>query len=285
MEHGTRDSTSGTAPDVTAFEHRTSHGRVLRGEVFEPDRVVASVIVVHGFKGFAHWGFFPLIGERLARAGIRAITFDLSGSGIGEDRERFSALEHFRQNTYTRELEDIAAVEAMALERSWIGKRYGLLGHSRGGGMSVLHAARSHRVGALVTWAAISHVDRWGALDVVRWREAGELAVVNARTGQVMPMGLGMLEDVEANAGGTLDIRAAASRVRAPWLLVHGDADESVPVVEARELHAASGGRARLLLVDGAGHTFGATHPLSDVPPMLERVVSESVEFLRTALA
>ena len=56
-------------------------------------------------------------------------------------------------------------------------------------------------------------------------------------------------------------------------------------MVEARELHAASGGRARLLLVDGAGHTFGATHPLSDVPPMLERVVSESVEFLRTALA
>lgn len=285
MQDGTRDSAVGTRPTVTPFEHRTPEARVIRGEVFEPQRVLATVLVVHGFKGFAHWGFFPLLGQHLAAAGIRAITFDLSGSGIGEDRESFGALERFRENSYTRELEDIASVEALALERGWIGRRYGLLGHSRGGGMSILHASQSARVGALVTWAAISHVDRWSASDVARWREAGELPVVNARTGQVMPMGLGMLEDVEANAGGTLDIRAAASRVRVPWLLIHGDADESVPAEEARELHTASGARARLLLVAGAGHTFGATHPLGDVPPTLERIVSESVEFLRTALA
>ena len=37
----------------------------------------------------------------------------------------------------------------------------GVVGHSRGGGIAVLQAASDPRVRALVTWAAISSVERW----------------------------------------------------------------------------------------------------------------------------
>ncbi len=49
------------------------------------------VLIVHGFKGFKDWGMFPLMAERLAEAGFAACRFNLSGSGIGEDGETFSA--------------------------------------------------------------------------------------------------------------------------------------------------------------------------------------------------
>lgn len=42
--------------------------------------------------------------------------------------------------------------------------------------------------------------------------------------------------------------------VRSPILIAHGDADELIPFDHARQLAAASGGRATLLRVDGARH-------------------------------
>ena len=41
-----------------------------------------AVVIVHGFKGFKDWGFFPPFAERVARAGMTAVTFNMSGSGV-----------------------------------------------------------------------------------------------------------------------------------------------------------------------------------------------------------
>ena len=51
--------------------------------------------------------------------------------------------------------------------------RIGLVGHSRGGGIAVLQTARDSRVRALVTWAAISSVERWSPAEQAEWRERG----------------------------------------------------------------------------------------------------------------
>src|SRR5437867_37253 len=64
----------------------------------------------------------------------------------------------------------------------------GLVGHSRGGGIAILQAARDPRVRALVTWAAISSVERWPAPQRSSWRAAGKTDIQNARTGQVLPL-------------------------------------------------------------------------------------------------
>ena len=59
-----------------------------------------------------------------------------------------------------------------------------------------------------------------------------------------------LLEDVELHGATKLDIGAAAKKVKAPWLIIHGTGDETVKSSEAERLHELSPGvstlRARL---------------------------------------
>ena len=158
----------------------------------------------------------------------------------------------------------------------------GLLGHSRGGGQAVLGAAAEGGVTALVTWAAVSHFDRWSDERKAQWRQDGEVLVLNQRTGQQMPLGVGLLEDYEANRD-RLDIARAAGEIRAPWLIVHGRADETVPSTEADELARASTG-ARIELIDGAGHTFECRHPFEGATPQLNAALDRTISHFRTHL-
>ena len=100
------------------------------------------------------------------------------------------------------------------------------MGHSRGGGMAVISASEQAPT-ARVTWAAIGDADRFDDGMKARWRAEGFLEVPNARTGQVHRMGLAGLEDFERNAE-RLDIGAAADRLKAPFLAVHGLEDATV---------------------------------------------------------
>jgi pimeloyl-ACP methyl ester carboxylesterase len=153
----------------------------------------------------------------------------------------------------------------------------GLLGHSRGGGVAILTAAADPKVASLVTWAAISHVDRWPGRED-EWRSKGHIIIENTRTGEKWPMYTDVLDDVARNRHGTLDIRAAAARIESPWLIIHGSADPSVPFEEGKALAAASGRPAtELLRIDGAGHTFGAAHPWAGETPELRQVMDRMV--------
>lgn len=259
-------------------------GLAIRGETVtvsaDPQR---TVVICHGFKGFSHWGFFPHLAGEIAAAGMRAISFDFSGSGIGEDRETFTDHEAFGKNTFTQELADLDAVIEEARRREWITRPYGLFGHSRGGGVAILHAAVNPRVKALATWSAISHVTRWTPSDVITWRERGFVDIVNARTGQVMKLGTRILDDVEAHSGSTLDIAAAAGRIHVPWLILHGSEDETVPRAEGERLHDLSSRTSTLRIIE-TDHGFGAKHPLTGVPEGLSAAVRETREFFEKHL-
>ncbi len=238
-----------------------------------------AVIVVHGFKGFKDWGLWPALAERIARAGLSAITLNLSGSGV-DDSGEFVHAERFGHNTFSAELQDLRRV-ADELHDGGLGvappSAVGVLGHSRGGGVAVLQTAGDPRVRALVTWAAISTVQRWPAPQRAAWRAAGVNQVKNARTGQVLPLYTDVLDDVERNAS-ALDIAAAARRIAVPWLLIHGTEDDAVPLAEGERL-AAAAPSARFVPVDGAGHTFGAVHPWQGAPPALELVEDTTLAF------
>jgi len=261
---------------------------VVRGEAYHPenrDAPVGTVIICHGFKGFAHWAFFPYLARSLAENGMRAITFDFSGNGVGEDRENFSELEEFETNTFTQELSDLGQVIAEARRRGWIEWGFGLFGHSRGGGVAILHAAFDEDVKALVTWASISKVRRWSDEDVKMWRNRGYTDILNSRTGQTMRMGTALLDEVEALENKRLDIPLAARRIGVPWLIVHGDADETVKVEEGQRLADLSPGFGQLWTVEGGNHAFGASHPVVDPPPTLALVVRGTVGFFAEHLA
>lgn len=281
----------------TAFTIPSPAGSPLSGFVDYPDLPGPrpAVVICHGFKGFMEWGFFPALAELLAARGFVAVRFNFAGSGMRPGEDRVSDPEAFRRDTYSGELADLLAMLAVlaavagepdgaALDRSRIASgSLGLFGHSRGGAAALLAAAHPdwrERIGALVTWAGIADVDRFTAEQKEVWRRDGELPVVNARTGQRLALGRELLADVEDHRE-ALDLTAAASRRRAPYLVVHGTADESVPAEEGDRLHAAAADPKVIERVAGAGHTFGAVHPFAGPTPHLIQAMNATQRWFR----
>lgn len=252
---------------VASYEPR----RVIRGRLHGPKgftdspRGLPHVVVLHGFKGFMDWGFFPDIARRIAEREMVAVSFNMSGSGIGADLSTFSEPDAFAQNTISRELRDLEQV------REWIAAGFArgvdrsnahLIGHSRGGGIALLHAADHAGIRSVVTWAAVSTVDRFDDDTKAMWRRHGGLFIPNSRTGQDQRVDVSLLDDLERNRE-RFDLEAACRRLEVPTLLIHGETDETVPPREMEVLAASIAPRLRTtLLVPGASHTFGVGHPM-----------------------
>ena len=261
------------------FTIQSSEGLPIAGEFDVPERPRALVVVVHGFKGFKDWGFFPWLGQRLKQHHVAVCRFNMSRSGIGDDPETFGRLDLFEHDTYSTQLDDLRLVVAHAQQRFPKLPTF-LLGHSRGGGIAILAAGEVPDLRGVITWSPISRVDRWDDAAKRQWRSDGFREEVNQRTKQVMRMSTRILDDYEANRE-RLDIAAAASSLRAPLLVVHGARDESVPVEEGRLL-AATAPSASIAVIGRAGHTFNAIHPLVHVPFELVLAAEISAHFVVT---
>ena len=239
-----------------------------------------TVVICHGFKGFQEWGFFPYLAALLADRGFVVIRFNLSGAGMLPGDDLVTDPDAFTANTHGRELSDLLSVIEATGRTLAPGRvdrnRLGLFGHSRGGGNSILAAAREP-VRALVTWASVATFDRYTPEQKDDWRRDGRFPVVNARTGQQLALGLDLLEELERE---DLDVLAAARTIRVPWLIVHGEEDDSVPVLEADRVAEVSSGE--LLRIPGANHTFGVRHPFAGPTPQLIQALNATQRwFLR----
>ena len=232
------------------------------------------IILVHGFKGFKDWGFFPDLAERLAIDGYVTLAFNFSRNGIGYDPRTFEHLDAFSENTHSHEVDDLQCVLDAVLENKMARnyadpERIGLLGHSRGGGTALLAAARqTDVVSCVVTWAAVSSFFRYSDEQIAQWQKKGFIEIENARTKQMMPIKKSFWDDLNANSE-KLDIVKACENQENPVLFVHGSDDETVDVEESEKLHEACGSYVkRLEIIENAGHTFNVKHPMDrDKPP------------------
>lgn len=232
------------------------------------------VILCHGFKGFREWGFWPCFAERLAASGFAALRIDFSHNGV---RERdYDRLDLFERDTWTRHQQDLAAVLASLYDTDPT-RPIALVGHSRGGADALFAAEREPRVAAVVAIAPVSYTrPDWPEVETTLER-MGHYPVENTRTKQWMPVGREFFADAPLH-----DPVAAARRLAPrPLLVIHGDADTSVPLENGRRLVDAHGA-AELVVIEGANHAFGATHPFRGPSPELRVVFEKTVDFLRS---
>jgi alpha-beta hydrolase superfamily lysophospholipase len=262
---------------MTKITITSSEGLPIRGDFDLPAKPRALAVVVHGFKGFKDWGFFPWLAERLCNHGIAVCRFNMSRNGIGENPEEFDRLDLFADDTYTGQIRDLrAAVEYAQQECGQIPTF--LVGHSRGGGVAILAASEIAYLRGVVTWSAISTVDRSDDAAKRKWRRDGYFDIENTRTKQMMRMSTAILDDYEAHRE-RLDILAATERLRVPLLVIHGEDDESVPVMES-ELITDRAPEASRAVIAHAGHTYNAIHPLIDVPFALSMAAELTAHFV-----
>lgn len=267
------------------FSLTGADGKLIIGDITFDDKNPNTPIIlfVHGFKGFKDWGAHNLVARYFAANGYRYIKFNLSHSGVPADNPKdVTDLESFANNTVSKELFDLNAV------LDFIEKSYGkdvqlnLIGHSRGGGLTIIEAANDLRINKLITWSAISGFNSlWKKEQEAEWRKTGKIQVTNARTQEQMPLNVTLLEDFEANAE-TLNILNAAKRINIPWLIIQGDEDVNVAFETAQKLAEANPG-SRLVKIEGANHVYGASQPYENdnLPPLLFKVCEKCLVFLR----
>jgi len=268
----------------------TAADRIIYGDFREPDFPEGKPLVIfcHGFKGFKDWGGWQYAMDRICQNGFFVIAMNFSHNGVGPDMQNFTLLDKFAVNTIGKELDDISLLLSTISE----GKEFpelkhnpktGLIGHSRGGGTSILFTAYRGGIDVLVTWASVANFDNYLSLSDT-WRANGYIEQENKRTGQMMRMNIDFLNDLEANPV-ERNILMAESQLGRPHLIIHGDQDDSVAVDQARNLYdAADKTKSKLEIIPGALHTFGTVHPFEGSTEQFDRVIDLTTDWFRTFL-
>ncbi|MDZ4746257.1 MAG: hypothetical protein SGJ05_09685 [bacterium] len=255
------------------------------------------VILLHGFKGFRNWGFFPVAAQHLADCGLIVMRMDFSKNGMRGTADRVLSMSDFAENTITLELDDVAdLIECLRKSHSpsdvnsalpddgfqrvrqfWDGTLR-FVGHSRGGGIAQL-AGAEHAVQKVVVWNSVGRWGRWTPRQREVWMESGTVDVENTRTSQKLQMNRTYVEDIEANSDRLSLINA--SRVLADRLLfIHAELDLTVQLHEIQALIREADNKPALSIVSNTTHTFGMSHPLDHITPAFAKVLTQTTDFL-----
>ncbi|MBF8149161.1 dienelactone hydrolase family protein [Winogradskyella sp. F6397] len=247
------------------------------------------VIFCHGYKGFKDWGAWHLMAEAFSESGFCFIKFNFSHNGGTMDNPiDFPDLEAFGNNNFTKELDDLDDIitwtENYFKNNPNINtNEISLIGHSRGGGITLLKAAEDTRVTKLISLASVSDFGvRFGSdSEIEAWKNKGVKYIVNGRTKQQMPHYYQFFEDFKVNEN-RLHIETAAKQLPMPQLIIHGSNDSAVDISEAKKLHQWNPD-SQLKIVEGANHVFNTRHPWekNELSEELKTVINHSINFLK----
>lgn len=242
-----------------AVDVPTVRGKRLFGWFITAGERAPALVVMHGWGGNAEM-MLPLAAP-LHERGYALLLVDARCHGQS-DEDNFASLPRFA--------EDIeAALAWLAGQPEVDAARLGVIGHSVGAGAALLAASRRRDLRAVVSLAAFAHP----AAMMRRW-------LVSKRIPH-WPVGAYILAYVQRVIGFRFDDIAPCNtiaRVTCPVLLVHGLEDDTVPVEEARQIHAARPSDAvELLLVPGSHDDYGdVTRHLAQLGDFLDRSMARA---------
>lgn len=270
--------------DLTNKIYVGSENRQSLYDLSVPKDAKALVIFAHGYKGYKDWGAWGVVQKVFVDAGFGFLKFNMSHNG-GTIKEPidFPDLDAFGMNDYTKELFDLKKITTIAanhLKEHNLEIPIYLIGHSRGGGVAILHAQKDKRIEKLVTWAAISDIEsRFPVGDELEdWQYGGVRFVKNGRTNQMMPHFYSFYENFLANKD-NLDIEFACTHLNKPFLAIHGDMDLAVSISEGIQISRWA--EVDLRIIKGTEHTFQTKHPweAKELPYDMNKVVVETISF------
>lgn len=209
------------------------------------------VVIGHGVTSSKDRPWLVALSEALAGAGLASLRVSFSGNGASEGR--------FEDATPSKEADDLGSV--LDAVRQWGVARTAYAGHSMGGAVGVLRACEDPRIDLLISMAGMVHVHAF------MQRHFAHL--VPARDMMLGKPGCPWNRALQEDAARLGSLTRQASRITVPWLLVHGDQDELVPLADSEDARAAADGRPELVVLPGVDHRFTGA-----VPAMTSTVVA-----------
>jgi dipeptidyl aminopeptidase/acylaminoacyl peptidase len=226
-----------------------SEGSKIAGVLHLPgENSPPCVIASHGLLSSKESGKYVVLGERLSNEGIALLRFDFRGCGESEGS--------IEDDSITRRIADLGSAIRFLEAYPGLGNRFGLLGSSLGGYVSLLRASMEKGVRALVLWATPFHLD-----DLERKRDEEEYALP----------GEAFFRDMAKHRLGPLLPKVSNC------LVIHGEADELVPVDQAWEIFHQLGGGKEIHILEHADHR------LSD-PSHRQRAIDLSIQWFKKFL-
>jgi len=190
------------------------------------------------------------LAESVAKEGLAVLRFSFSGNGAsGGD---------FRNSTISKEVEDLKAVITVAVAN---GYRVSYAGHSMGGAVGVLAAAKDDRIKFLISLAGMVSTEKF--YDTEFGEETPDTGCM--WEGPDCPLSSDFKNDLK-------DIHSTAPQavqITVPWLLVHGTADDVVLIDDSREAYSLASEPKKLVEIEGANHVFSE----DGQKPMIEAVI------------
>ncbi len=223
------------SPDVTAWSAKTTDGLTLRGWYVPTPKKRHLVVLVHGM--WSSWPEMAALGRDLHQYGYDVLLFDLRGHGDSDPSRLFMG---------RRERGDIRAVLSWASASGFTHDRIGWLGYSMGASTLLMEAAQNPEIQVAVLDSPYgslpelfetqlpkhSHLPSWfnpGILTAARF-------AFGVRTDDLIPL------------------RSARKWGKRPLLLIHGEADSTVPVSQAKRLAQVVGSSCEAVTLPGVEH-------------------------------
>ena len=205
------------------------------------------LIVGHGVTGDKDHSLVAGLSENVANEGMSVLRFSFSGNGESEGR--------FQESTISKGIDDLYAILTTATKQGW---RPIYAGYDMGSAIGVLTASIDSRIQLLISLAGIVKTQ------VFSQAEFGVVSPNNAymRGDPKCPLSHEFVDDMKQ----INSVLPRASSVEIPWLLVHGTADEIVPITDSHSLILNFENSRELIEIDGADHLFsgGAINILSE---------------------
>ncbi|MFT6502365.1 MAG: pimeloyl-ACP methyl ester carboxylesterase [Crocinitomicaceae bacterium] len=241
------------------------------------------IVFIHGYMGYKDWGCWNLVQSYFVENNYGFLKYNVSHNGGTLDNPiDFEDLNSFANNSYSKEVLDFEAILEMIQAKFDTIPETHLIGHSRGGGIALLQS-ENKLVSKICSWAGISSIaSRFPKGELLeQWKTEGIRYYQNGRTKQAMPHLFDQYLDYVSNKD-RLDIKSYCKSSKKKTLVIHGDNDASIKIVEGESLANWLG--VELTVVKNTQHTFDASQPwkITSMPNALKEACELTLKFLNT---